>query len=57
MTLLAFVILTIAALVLVPIVVGRYTQPLNEEMRSVTEPSRGLRWRASLAADRASRSG
>ena len=42
MTLLAFVILTIAALVLVPIVVGRYTQPLNEEMRSVTEPSRGL---------------
>jgi signal transduction histidine kinase len=40
--LLAFVILTIAALVLVPIGVDRYTRPLHDEMRSVTEPARGL---------------
>ena len=40
--LLAFIILTIAALVLVPIGVDRYTQPFHQEMRAVTEPSRGL---------------
>jgi signal transduction histidine kinase len=40
--LLALVILTIAALVLVPIGVDRYTRPLNDEMRTVTEPARGL---------------
>lgn len=40
--LLAFVILTIAALVLVPIIGSRYTQPLYDEMRTVTEPGRGL---------------
>lgn len=40
--LLAFVILTIAALVLVPIAVDRYTRPFHDEMRSVIEPGRGL---------------
>lgn len=40
--LMAFVILTIAALVLVPIGVDRYTRPLHDEMRTVTEPSRSL---------------
>jgi signal transduction histidine kinase len=40
--LLAFVILTIVALALVPIVVDRYTRPIYDEVRTVTEPSRGL---------------
>ena len=40
--LLTFIVLTIAALVLVPIGVARYTRPLNEEMRTVIEPGRGL---------------
>jgi signal transduction histidine kinase len=37
-----FILLTIAALVLVPIGVDRYTRPLHNEMRNVIEPSRGL---------------
>jgi signal transduction histidine kinase len=40
--LLAFVVLTIVALVLVPIGVDRYTRPLQDEVRTVTEPGRGL---------------
>ncbi len=40
--LLAFIILTIGALILVPIGVDRYTEPFHQEMRTVTEPSRGL---------------
>jgi signal transduction histidine kinase len=40
--LLAFVVLAIVALALVPVAVDRYTRPLNDEMRSITEPGRGL---------------
>ena len=34
----AVVFAVIAALVLVPIAVDRYTRPLHDEMRNVTEP-------------------
>lgn len=40
--LLALVVLTIVALAFVPIAVDRYTRPLRDEMRTVTEPGRGL---------------
>lgn len=40
--LLGFVILTLAALALAPIAVDRYTEPLQEEMRAVADPGRGL---------------
>jgi signal transduction histidine kinase len=40
--LLGFVILTIAALMFVPIAADRYTRPLVDEMRTVIEPGRGL---------------
>lgn len=36
------VVLTIVALAFVPIAIDRYTRPLRDEMRTVTEPGRGL---------------